>query len=309
MRVLYFNNCWFTNVGEAFVDIGGMHLTRLIFPEARIACMSAMTNFYVDLAAEKENKKSLFNRKSAKNIPLADMAVRLEADYVIMPGMFATEEYLLGAERTMIDELRKNGTKVIFLGMGGVNYNEKEVDAFKKYLEEIQPAFIMTRDKETYDNYKNVAPCVSGIDCAFWTVDEFDPRGFAGSEYDIVAFNRSAEPAEFSKWNRDVIRPWHFQSSYKSRLYNKDILLSDTPYDYLTVYANASHVYTDLVHATIISLMYGVSVKYWYFDKRSLAFDALDNLTKTPDEFFSVDASSLKTQKERLAEEIKARFI
>ena len=31
MKIVYFNNCWFTNVGEAFIDLGGMELTKRIF--------------------------------------------------------------------------------------------------------------------------------------------------------------------------------------------------------------------------------------------------------------------------------------
>ncbi len=40
-------------------------------------------------------------------------------------------------------------------------------------------------------------------------------------------------------------------------------MIFDTPYDYLTVYANARMVYTDLVHTTIVYLMYETQVKYW----------------------------------------------
>ena len=47
MKILYLNNCWFTNVGEAFIDVGGMELARKIFPDSSIACFSAMSNYYV----------------------------------------------------------------------------------------------------------------------------------------------------------------------------------------------------------------------------------------------------------------------
>lgn len=30
MKILYYNNCWFTNVGEDFVDIGEMGLTLVL---------------------------------------------------------------------------------------------------------------------------------------------------------------------------------------------------------------------------------------------------------------------------------------
>lgn len=46
MRVLYYNNCWFTNVGEAFIDIGGMNLLKKIFSRDQMACCSEMTTLY-----------------------------------------------------------------------------------------------------------------------------------------------------------------------------------------------------------------------------------------------------------------------
>lgn len=46
MKILYYNNCWFTNVGEAFIDIGAMNLLKRIFPHSQIACISEMAAYY-----------------------------------------------------------------------------------------------------------------------------------------------------------------------------------------------------------------------------------------------------------------------
>ncbi|WP_051233586.1 polysaccharide pyruvyl transferase family protein [Butyrivibrio sp. NC3005] len=154
-----------------------------------------------------------------------------------------------------------------------------------------------------YKQYKDVAPCVKGVDCAFWTVDVFDPRGFADSDYDVVTFNRSEEPEIFKDAN-NVVRPWHMQYQYRKEYSNETILISDTPYDYLTVYANARTVYTDLVHATIVSLMYGTPVKYWENGKRYKCFYALENLEKTND-ILKVSEESLYIQKNRIVDEAK----
>lgn len=308
MRILYLNNCWFTNVGEAFIDIGGMELVRQIFPEHSLACFSAMSNYYVKAVEQFERiriKDRLKQNKKSSAIAVGRVDSYLDADWVILPGMLATKEFLQASSKRMVDELKERGCKLIFIGLGGLEYNSEEVYAFSKYLEKIRPELIVTRDKNTFENYKNVAECISGLDCAFWTVDTFDPRGFQNSNYDIVAFNRTKEPIEFSKWKRPVIRPWHMQYSYRRENYCKNILISDTPYDYLTAYANANRVYTDLVHATIISLMYGKSVKYWYFDKRSYAFDALDGIVTDSKGFLSVDEKKLTDQKEKIQQQIK----
>lgn len=314
MKILYFNNCWFTNVGEAFIDLGGMELTKRIFAGAQMACISAMSNYYTASvkATWRDNvrdiKKHLSNiggkrEKAESNV--GQMDHHLDADYVIVPGMVATQEFLNAKSRQMIDHLRSRGCKVIFLGMGGLDYEREEVYEFSKYLDQLKPELVVTRDIVTYENYKEAANCISGIDCAFWTSDVFNPKGFQHSSYDVVSFNRSEEPAMFSAWDTPVIRPWHMQYSYQKKNYRKDILISDTPYDYLTVYANANKVYTDLVHASIISLMYGVPVKYWYIDKRSYAFDAVNHLKTDADGFMSVSEEALRAQKENVLEEIK----
>ena len=44
MSILYFNNCWFTNIGEAFIDIGAIELLKQLFPGQQIINFSHMTH-------------------------------------------------------------------------------------------------------------------------------------------------------------------------------------------------------------------------------------------------------------------------
>ena len=314
MKVLYFNNWLFTNVGEAFIDIGGMELTKRMFPNAQIACISGMSNYYIRMVKEtfherirdiKKDFRNIKRKQEKAELPVGQMDDYLDADYVILPGMMATCGFLDAKERQMVDNLRARGCKLIFLGLGGFDYEGEEVYRFSNYLEETKPEFVVTRDIATYDNYKNVANCINGIDCAFWTKDVFNPAGFQNSIYDVVTFNRTEEPEIFSTWTNPVIRPYHMQFSYTKDEYRKDIMLSDTPYDYLTVYANANRVYTDLVHATIVSLMYGTPVKFWYVDKRSQAIYSLENLRTDSEKFMTINEADLEEQKEKVINAVK----
>lgn len=303
MKVLYFNNCWFTNVGEAFIDIGGMELTRQIFGKnIQIACLSAMTDYYMKYSPEKKKKLITLMSKSKNILPFRANEY-LTADYVIVPGMVGTLEFLQAPSKKMIDELVSKGCKVIFLGLGCLKYDEEELSTLKKYFEAIKPVLITTRDNETYEAFKDIAPCVKAIDCAFWGVDAFDPRGFSDKKYEIITFNNTEEPIELRKNNKNVVRPFHMQYSFKKEDSCNNMMISDTPYDYLTLYANAERVYTDLVHATIISIMYGTPVKCWKVDKRAQVFDALDGI-ECKDGWYSVSESVLKEQKKKIVEEI-----
>ena len=301
MKIVYFNNCWFTNVGEAFIDLGGMELTKRIFGrDAQISCVSAMTNYYINNAPS--NKKHLFYKKDNKSTSF-NISDYIKANYVILPGMVGTIEFLNAPSCKMVDKLIESGVKPIFLGLGGLNYDEKEIEAMKKYFDRVKPALITTRDNIVYEQYKNVAPCVKAIDNAFWTIDVFDPRGFAKEEYNVVTFNRINEPECFKNM-KNVVRPWHMQYSYRKENFNETLMISDTPYDYLTIYANANKVYTDLVHATIISIMYNTPVKYWENGTRFKAFYALDEIEEK-DGFLYTSEELLRKQKERIVEDSK----
>ena len=278
-----------------------MELVKKIFGyQCRIACLSAMTDYYVRNAPA---KKWLSFRKGQTST-LMHMSDYLSADYVVIPGMVGTKEYLNSPARRMVDTLVKKGCKAIFLGLGGIDYDKDEIEAISAYFKQIKPAFITTRDNDVYGYYKDIVPCIRGLDCAFWVIDAFDPKGFVNKSYNVVTFNRMTEPVEFKDMH-NVIRPWHMQYAFRKEMGDPSVMISDTPYDYLTLYANADKVYTDLVHATITSLMYGTPVKFYKNGTRWRAFEALDDL-KSEDGWLSVDKTSLESQKEKIIREIKA---
>lgn len=311
-RILYLNNCWFTNVGEAFIDIGAMKLLKLLFPEAIIANFSNMTEYYTNRVIKSKAPfliKTLLPYWIKKgNIEFYDMWETLSADYVVMAGMFATKEFCHSRERRAIENLIEKGAKLILLGIGGIEYTESEKIEFEEFLKLTKPLILTTRDMNTYELYKDSSGLVyPAIDCALWVNDVYDPRNFKTDKYNIAAFNRIDEPKSLPGLdiNTKIVRPYHFQVDYNKKNLKTHTFISDTPYDYLTLYANADKVYTDLVHATLISLLYGTPVKYYFFDNRCKAFEAIKGLYKDEQGFLYVAADSLKKQKEKIVQDIK----
>lgn len=296
MKVLYYNNSWFTNVGEAFIDIGAMELIGKIFDNVQIATYSNMSNYYV------MNAKMELERKISD---IYDMSNDYDADYLVLSGMFATKELENSVSAQRIKKIVKNGAKLLLIGIGGYEYTEEEFLSFKRFIEATDPILMTTRDKITFDAYKNDVLCISAIDSALWVKDVYNPKGFSKKDFNVSAFNRTKEPEECMNMKGRVVRPYHFQYGYSDKAFRKDILISDSPYDYLTVYANAKLVYTDLVHATLASLMYGTPVKYFYCDKRSYAFEAIEGIIKNKDSFLSVAEIDLENQKTKIVESIR----
>lgn len=301
-KILYWNNCWFTNVGEAFIDIGAMEQLKRIFPNANIANVSSMSHYYTSKVF---SKNRLFKKTQVSNdYCYYDPSFDFSADYIVISGMFATKEFVKGESAKIIKRFVRSGAKLILLGIGGVEYTEDEFSAFKEFIEETKPLLLTSRDNETFEAYKNDLLCIKSIDSALWVNNVYKPLGFSRHEYDIVSFNRSKEPDIFNNWKNQIIRPFHFQASLRQRHLTKNIVVSDTPYDYLTIYANAHETYTDLVHATLISIGYGVPVKYFHDSKRSYAFNAISNIYEEGG-FLKVGITSLEAQKDIIIEKIR----
>lgn len=313
MRILYYNNCWFTNVGEAFIDIGAMRIIENISRmcegfDISLGAISEMTHFYINNARNTSLREKINSFIKPNNfIKNAFMPTDyLCADYIVLAGMFATKEAVHSVMADMLRQLRKRGCKVIFLGLGGLKYDEEEKKVFADFIQEVQPSLIITRDKKTYDMYRDYAECIQGIDCAFWVKEAYNPKGFLGEKYNISAFNYTQEPIYIERLS-NVIRPFHFPYvfSTESEIIRKEnIMLSDSPYDYLTLYANADKVYTDLVHATLISLMYGVPVKYHNFDSRRDAFESIETIKTDEEGFLFISQEEIENKKREIEKEI-----
>ncbi|HAP20618.1 MAG TPA: polysaccharide pyruvyl transferase family protein [Lachnospiraceae bacterium] len=311
MRVLYYDNCWFTNVGESFIDIGAMEIIKKIFPGCRIANSSNMSSYYVTTRKSRKKFLSATPKAVSERFRLADILNIFDFEYLVLAGMFVSAQHLKGDVSKLVCSAARQGKKIIFLGLGQEpDISEKTIADFRQYLKEINPILIMTRDTKTYDAFKTSVNCIHGIDAAFWVKDIYDPRGFSKGSYDIVSFNRTEEPLKFSNnWEYPIIRPYHFQLSYPEQgQTKKNTFISDIPYDYLSLYANANKVYTDLVHATIISLQYGKEVEYTYTDSRADAFLDMDFISKR-NGTLCLNEIALEKTKARIIDEIKNRLM
>lgn len=295
MHICSNNNCWFTNVGEAFIDLGVKAIVNNIAKkneEIHYACVSPMSIMYLPESA----RVRAFRNDNF-----------YEPDILFLAGMYATSRAFVDDGSSITYEyakkIRKKGRQVAFIGVGGESYTAKERDDVLKGMELLRPLFIVTRDKKTYDLYSDYFECKKGLDCAFWLDDEYNPIGLRHEQYTVSTFNRSDEPVELSDREK-YVHPWHFQYALDERktryLSKSNLFVSDSPYEYLTLYANADKVYTDMVHATIPSLVYGTLVKYYQIDDRRDAFESLSYIHKDNEKFLSIDKKLLAIEKRKI---------
>jgi len=194
------------------------------------------------------------------------------------------------------------------MGVGGLTYTPREIDKFAAFANDVMcPLGFITRDNKAYDIYKDKFPNARpGIDCGFFCNYVYDPRGFASETYDVVTFNRMKEPSHlFKQWPRQIIRAEHmfYYAQYKRGV--KNYFISDCPHEYLTLYANANEIHTDLVHGTILGLMYGRPVKYYHDSPRSLTFAAA-GAVQGADGFLSIPTGVLEDRKRAMIQNIRS---
>lgn len=294
-------NCWFTNVGEAFIDLGLKNIVDNIAkknPEIKFGALSSMSNFYIGNVTDMNSpaRNNIFNLREY-----------YRPDVFVMTGMCLTEEMSTKenpyATRQNALGIKQLGGEIALIGVGGYKYDKNEREHVLRVLDKIKPIVMVTRDSKTYNMYKDYFDCKKGLDCAFWVKDSFDPTGMNTNEYIVSSFNRTDEPEDIACMD-NLIHPWHMQYSLSSKktryLSKKNLMVSDSPYEYLTLYANAKKVYTDLVHATIPSLVYGTPVKYYQVDNRRDAFESLTYINYDSDGFMTLDQNKLHNQKKEI---------
>lgn len=266
-----------TNLGEAFIDIGAMELLKQAAADCPIIFITPMSHYYNQSLQKRTGKKLFLNDNPLKNA--ANLGLYINVDILVMSGMFATEEFVrYGSATYWLGDFLKMHKNIatLFMGVGGDYYTETESITFSSYVKKnMNVISFISRDHGTYDLYKDkFTNSCCRIDCAFFVSDAYNPEGFSNKDYIVSSFNTITEPKELELSKEEIIRPQHM---FYSATYNhkaKNIFISDSPLDYLSLYANAKETHTDLVHATIVSLVYGKKVKYYGNSLRSGAFDA-----------------------------------
>ncbi len=322
-KIVYFK-VWWNNIGNAFIDLGAQYaigkaisgMDFYLIGGGIVNLLRYVTNWKLRLI-KKILPGSVLNR-IRRNYPdlkyilytpssysdAFDLVSIINADYVIFSGM-VLNKWFLQIVNYIFQKLKNKESKIIFLGCGGAHYTEDEFEYVSNFLKEIKPYALISRDEWTYRNYYTFAEySYNGIDCGFYISDFFpDAKKLKLDipEYIVLNFDTLKEPKEIGEDNKYIIRVHHsyyHDREIKNILKTKDnsnIFISDNPYDYFILYANAKEVHSDRVHACVVSLSYGTTFKLYLETPRALLFkrigidpyekvNSLDYLSKLQEE-------------------------
>jgi len=223
---------------------------------------------------------------------VADIISSIKADFMVVSGAVLTKDFF-NIHRRLLSRVKKNGIKIIFNGAGGNDYSDDEVEFVRKNLEAIEPYALITRDEVAFRKYKDLAEfAFNGVDCAFYlnqypikeielsyppyvvlTFDDlFDTRN-------IIVLEEELEK-EFSK-KYMVVKTIHTVDPQLALLRfnilrNKyNVLISDSPLDYLILYAHTRATFTDRVHACVATLTFGNPCRLFTRSPRALLFKTI----------------------------------
>lgn len=299
INVLYVGGYWSTNIGNAFYDLGIKEL---------ISSLDKEINFHIVSDLQKY-AWTRYNSKKAMSFNLCEYYGNI--DYLIMSGPMLYADYMNDWKDTLL-QVMKEGTKVIFLSVGGSRYTEEEICRVREILRELHLYALFSRDRETYESYKDLFEySYDGICCGFFIPEYFKPWKleinpyvvFDFESYDEPVFVESEEGFEFldSNWKlKNELKPIHkFWSKFKEypenafnglnilrtkntcfmpqtkKYYGRNIYLSNIATDYLNIYANAEAVFSDRVHACVGTLAQGVPAMFFGSTRRANLFNRI----------------------------------
>jgi hypothetical protein len=296
---------WYGNIGDGFVQKGAKSILERSFPDSCVIEASTLGN---DLLSESgiklfskyiggkgngsiSRKFSDFGRKHTLNDPrvekLANVGDLIDTDVIILAGCVLNSN--LDLYIGPINKIRRNGSKIIFLGAGATDYLPSTVRNVRIILEEMKPFALLSRDLKALTHYSDLFQhCYYGIDCAFFINDYYSPPK-ADKSFIAATFDTIREPVINSKY--PIIRPHHsvlklplslprkfFSISSISMLNffnNTNSFISDNINDYLFLYSNAKEVHSDRIHACIAALAYGTPTRLYIKTPRDQLFERI----------------------------------
>lgn len=308
--ICLFTGVYFNNIGNAFIDIGAEETIKAaVSKDSKIIKLSQCPFFAASMGkgfALKENKivhllwvtimqkyaKQLHDRAYSMISPkeVFNLVELCNYDYMVVPGCVLTVPFITIFGHTL-KKIAAGGTKIIFLGASGNFYIKYEIEAVSKFLRELKPYALMTRDSKAFSCYSKFSQNVyNGIDNAFFV----NKTGLGGditslSPYTVLNFDepkhyhiRKELQKEFT--GRNIILSNHKPHPYSNirEFAKKGIMISDMPLDYLFLYSNVNETYSDRVHACIPTLSFGHKCQLFSDSPRIALFEnvGLPNITK-----------------------------
>ncbi len=299
LKIGLYIGSWPQNIGNAFFDLGAKAIMKLAYPDADFYPMGGAVHWMFN-ASQRINERSFvskiknFNNVKSENINSFEIGQIAEVDLIVFAGMSMCREFAENNGRTFI-EASKRGVAILGLGAGASLYTEEDTKPFSRFFNSLERAAILTRDDDTFNIFNgDINNIESGIDCAFFLPDYYQPPKLSTPSYDIENFDTNNIPKNIDHSGREVLYTHHdLWGPLPTHYINKpNTLVSDVPEDYLTLYSQVNVTHSDRVHACLASLAYGNKARLYSNTPRKSLFNKV-NLSDICNKVCSIDMDNL----------------
>lgn len=311
MKIGTYIGSWPQNIGNAFFDFGARAILEKAIPDAEFYPIGGAVHWMFKTSESKlrtpleRGFRKLIGSEIVNNNSF-EIGQFAELDLIVFAGMCLSEEFINNNGKTII-EASKRGVPILALGAGGSEYNEKESIEIIKFFKLLGKSAIITRDDITYYKYNGkIENIESGIDCAFFLPDYYNPPKLIIKNYDVENFDSRKKIASINHEGREIFYTHHDMWGILPKRYinKKNTIVSDVPEDYLTLYSQANSTYSDRVHACIATLAYGNKARLFSDTPRKALF-AKFGLEKIDQELVSINKNILIELKNQQIEKTK----
>ncbi len=184
MKISFILGDWARNIGNAFFQLGGLHVLKTVLPNAKFA-----------IIGEQPGYPSYWNPRGGNPPNYFDMAAEMDTDLLVLMGpMFRPETPEIWGDS--LENLMSKGTKLMLLGVAAMKYEKEQIDSYRKFLKKFPPVLLTSRDTETYEQLGDLAQfAYDGIDLAFFLPEVYQPVGFVSDVQRVVLnFDKIPEP-------------------------------------------------------------------------------------------------------------------
>jgi len=123
------------------------------------------------------------------------MTSAIQSDYLVLMGPLFRPE-IKNIWQESLQKVKSQGTKIIFLGIASIRYEEEYMSIYRDFLKSVQLYLLVSRDTETYIKLGEYAQHANnGIDLAFFIPGYYKLIGLENlNPYVVLNFDKSLEP-------------------------------------------------------------------------------------------------------------------
>ncbi len=182
-KVAFIGGYWAPNIGNAFFNLGAEYVLKQVFGEENVTMVFDQPAYITQWNTNKGNP------------PWAiDYWAHLNVDYVVLLGPVITRAFL-NIWKSTLDRLKERGIGYMILSAGMMKYDDEVIKNVKDYFKVNPPYVMTTRDRDTYDMFKDcIERIYDGVCFAFFMPDVYKPVSTDLKPVMAVNFDKIDEP-------------------------------------------------------------------------------------------------------------------